>query len=81
MDNCHSVRFPLVARFSQIVRILEQVILRYNRIAGFGLVEMTISTNPKPTIYWNLYKNTGLETHVDHYPLTAFVKLFISQYS
>ena len=30
--------------------------LRY--IVGFGLVEMTISTNPKPTIYPNLYENT-----------------------
>ena len=28
-------------------------------IVGFGLVEMTISTNPKPTIYRNLYENTG----------------------
>ena len=32
--------------------------LRY--IVGFGLVEMAISTNPKPTIYPNLYENTGL---------------------
>ena len=31
--------------------------LRY--IVGFGLVEMAISTNPKPTIYRNLYDNTG----------------------
>ena len=31
--------------------------LRY--IVGFGLVEMAISTNPKPTIYHNLYENTG----------------------
>ena len=31
--------------------------LRY--IVGFGLVEMAISTNPKPTIYRNLYENTG----------------------
>ena len=31
--------------------------LRY--IAGFGLVEMTIPTNPKPTIYRNLYEKTG----------------------
>ena len=27
-------------------------------IVGFGLVEMAISTNPKPTIYRNLYENT-----------------------
>ena len=26
-------------------------------IVGFGLVEMAISTNPKPTIYRNLYEN------------------------
>ena len=31
--------------------------LRY--IVGFGSVEMAISTNPTPTIYRNLYKNTG----------------------
>ena len=31
--------------------------LRY--IAGFGLVEMAISTDPKPAIYRNLYENTG----------------------
>ena len=31
--------------------------LRY--IVGFGLVEMAISTNPKPTIYRNLYGNAG----------------------
>ena len=31
--------------------------LRY--IAGFWLVEMAISTNQKPTIYRNLYENTG----------------------
>ena len=31
--------------------------LRYT--VGFGLVEMAISTNPKPTIYRNLYENTG----------------------
>ena len=31
--------------------------LRY--IVGFRLVEMAISTNQKPTIYRNLYENTG----------------------
>ena len=31
--------------------------LRY--IVGFWLVEMAISTNPKPTIYRNLYENTA----------------------
>ena len=31
--------------------------LRY--IIGFGLVEMAISTNPKPMIYRNLYDNTS----------------------
>ena len=31
--------------------------LRY--IIGFGLVGIAISTNPKPTIYRNLYVNTG----------------------
>ena len=28
-------------------------------IVGFGLVEMAIPTNPKPTIYRNLYENTA----------------------
>ena len=27
-------------------------------IVGFALVEMAISTNPKPTMYRNLYENT-----------------------
>ena len=31
--------------------------LRY--IVGSGLVEMAISTNPKPTMYRNVYENTG----------------------
>ena len=31
--------------------------LRY--IVGFGLVEMAISTNPKHTIYRNLYEDKG----------------------
>ena len=35
--------------------------LRY--IVGFGLVEMSISTNPKPTIYRNLYENTDPDLH------------------
>ena len=34
--------------------------LRY--IVGFWLVEMAISTNLKPTIYRNLYENTGPDT-------------------
>ena len=29
-------------------------------IVGFWLVEMAISTNPKPTIYPNLYENAGI---------------------
>ena len=35
--------------------------LRY--IVGFWLVEMAISTNQKPTIYRNLYENTGPGPH------------------
>ena len=35
--------------------------LRY--IVGFWLVEMVISTNPKPTIYRNLYENTAPGDH------------------
>ena len=34
--------------------------LRY--IVGLGLVEMAISTNPKPTIYRNLYETMGLKS-------------------
>ena len=34
-------------------------------IVGFGLVEMGISTNPKPTIYCSLYENTGPDGHLD----------------
>ena len=33
---------------------------------GFGLVEMAISTNPKLTIYRNLYENTGPEYYHDY---------------
>ena len=29
---------------------------------GFWLVDITISTDPKPTIYRNLYENTGPES-------------------
>ena len=39
--------------------------LRY--IAGFWLVEMAISTNQKPTIYRNLYENTGPEPTLVQY--------------
>ena len=38
-------------------RVVFSYKLRY--IVGFGLVEMAISTNPKPTIYRNLYENTS----------------------
>ena len=40
--------------------------LRY--IAGFGLVEMAISTNPKPTIYHNVYDNTTQRASLDPSP-------------
>ena len=36
--------------------------LRY--VVGFELDEMAISTNPKPTIFRNLYENTGAVCHV-----------------
>ena len=38
--------------------------LRY--IVGFGLVEMDISTNPKPTMYRNLYEITDPVFPVHH---------------
>ena len=28
-------------------------------VVGFGLVDMAITTSPKPTIYRNLYENSG----------------------
>ena len=40
--------------------------LRY--IVGFWLVEMAISTNPKPTIYRNLYENTDPGSACRHTP-------------
>ena len=36
--------------------------LRY--IVGFWLVEMSISTNQKPTIYRNLYENTDPAAYI-----------------
>ena len=39
--------------------------LRY--IVGSGLVEMAISTNPKPTIYRHLYENTGPDLYYTEY--------------
>ena len=38
-------------------RILVQVTIYHT--VSFGLVEKTISTNPKPTIYCNSYETTG----------------------
>ena len=43
--------------------------LRFD-IGGFLLVEMAISTNSKPTIYRNLYENTGLLYPSKHKPFT-----------
>ena len=42
--------------------------LRY--IVGFGLVEMAITTNQKPTIYRNLYENTGPQHNRQQYIIT-----------
>ena len=44
--------------------------LRY--IVGFGLVEMAISTNPKPTTYRNLFENT------DPVPLSFTWRIILS---
>ena len=38
---------------------VENVSYKLRYIGGFWLVEMAISTNQKPTIYRNLYENTG----------------------
>ena len=40
---------------------------KLRHIVGFWLVEMAISTNQKPTIYRNLYENTGPEGHVEYW--------------
>ena len=36
---------------------------KLQHIVGFGLVEMAISTNPKPTICRNLYENTDSDIY------------------
>ena len=36
-----------------------RILVKLRYIVGFWLVEMAISTNQKPTIYRNLYENTG----------------------
>ena len=41
-------------------------------IVGFALVEMAISTNPKPIIYRNLYENKGPEVHIVIYVVPVF---------
>ena len=46
--------------------------LRY--IVGFWLVEMAISTNQKPTIYRNLYENTGPVAYLLWVPCEVLVK-------
>ena len=58
--------------------------LRY--IVGFGLVEMAISTNPKPTIYRNLYENMAADEknciyslHADYFLLRIY-SIAISQF-
>ena len=55
-------------------RIFVALKLRY--IAGFGLVEMAISTNPKSAIYCNLYENTGLVAHQSKHPDFEFILTF-----
>ena len=46
-----------------------------NYIVGFWLVEMAISTNQKPTIYRNLYENTGPDTYSLEW--TVLITLYI----
>ena len=48
--------YPCLFTIYNKLNILQTRFLRY--IVGFGFVEMAISTNPKPTIYRNLYENT-----------------------
>ena len=42
---------------------VHRVLVQVTYIVGFGLVEMAISTNPKPTIYRNSCDNTGPVRH------------------
>ena len=53
------VGFRLVEECIPEYKIIRQLELNLRRgiISYLGLVEMAISTNPKPTIYRNLYEN------------------------
>ena len=55
--SVYSLHLPLSLNHTKWQSGVFSYKLRY--IVGFGLVEMDISTNPKPTIYRNLYENTG----------------------
>ena len=61
----NSIQFPAHWSCSEIQRQYAEIALRpifsykLPYIVGFGLVEMAISTNPKPAIYRNLYEDTG----------------------
>ena len=60
LKPCYAILHAGVRRVISSQVLLRSVFsykLRY--IMGFWLVEMTISTNQKPTIYRNLYENTG----------------------
>ena len=54
---CKNIRQTLT------VGVIQDLVFSYKLryIAGFGLVEMAISTNPKLTIYRNLYENMPVE--------------------
>ena len=47
-------------------------------IGGFGLVEMAISTNPKPTIYRNLYENGDWHINSKTWSVSAHWSLILS---
>ena len=44
--------------------------LRY--IVGFWLIETAVSTNQKPTMYRNLYENTGPDIYTGAAPLHIY---------
>ena len=50
--------------------------LWYTYIVGFGLVEMAISTKPKPTIYHNLYENTSKHKKISNMFKKSYMKMF-----
>ena len=56
---CHSVQVVYLLYYEKYYSAGAVFSYKLRYIVGFWLVEMAISTNQKPTIYRNLYENTG----------------------